>query len=78
MVALLFVVFDIETVMVFPWAVMYRGALEAGVPLSQTLLPLLAFVGILVVGLVWAWRVGAVQWTRSIRAASQKTERQNT
>ena len=77
MVALLFVVFDIETVMVFPWAVMYRGSLEAGVPLSQSLLPLLAFVGILVVGLVWAWRVGAVQWTRSVRAASQKTERQN-
>jgi len=78
MVALLFVVFDIETVMVFPWAVMYRSALEAGVPLSQAVLPLLAFIGILVVGLVWAWRVGAVQWTRSIRAATQKTERQNT
>jgi len=78
MVALLFVVFDIETVMVFPWAVMYRSALEAGVPLSQALLPLLAFVGILVVGLVWAWRVGAVEWTRSVRADTRKTERQNT
>jgi len=51
---------------------------EAGVPLSQAVLPLLAFIGILVVGLIWAWRVGAVQWTRSIRAATQKTERQNT
>ena len=78
MVALLFVVFDIETVMIFPWAVMYRSALEAGVPLSQALLPMLLFVGILVVGLVWAWRVGAVEWTKSVRAATRKTERQNT
>ena len=78
MVALLFVVFDIETVMIFPWAVMYRSALEAGVPLSQALLPMLLFVAILVIGLVWAWRIGAVEWTRSLRASAQKTERQNT
>ena len=78
MVALLFVVFDIETVMIFPWAVMYRSALEAGTPLSQALLPMLIFVGILVVGLVWAWRIGAVEWTKSLRAATRKTERQNT
>lgn len=77
MVALLFVVFDIETVMIFPWAVMYRSALEAGVPLSQALAPMLLFVGILVVGLVWAWRVGAVEWTKSLRASARKTERQN-
>ena len=78
MVVLLFVVFDIETVMIFPWAVMYRSALEAGVPLSQALLPMLLFVGILVIGLVWAWRIGAVEWTTSLRASAQKTERQNT
>ena len=78
MVALLFVVFDIETVMIFPWAVMYRSALEAGVPLSQALLPMLLFVAILVIGLVWAWRIGAVEWTRSLRASARKTERQNT
>jgi len=78
MVALLFVVFDIETVMIFPWAVMYRSALEAGTPLSQALLPMLLFVGILVIGLVWAWRIGAVEWTRSLKASARKTERQNT
>jgi len=65
-------------VMIFPWAVMYRSALEAGVPLSQALLPMLLFVGILVIGLVWAWRIGAVEWTTSLRASAQKTERQNT
>ena len=77
MVALLFVVFDIETVLVFPWAVIYSPALEAGVPLTDLLLPMLVFVGVLLVGLVWAWRQGAVSWTSSPRATRRKTERQS-
>ena len=75
MVALLFVVFDIETVLLFPWVVIYRPAIEGGVPMMDLLWPMLAFVGILAIGLVWAWRTGAVKWTRSPRAASRKTER---
>jgi len=75
MVALLFVVFDIETVLLFPWVVAYRPALEAGVPLWRVLAPMLAFVAVLGVGLVWAWRNGAVRWTRSPRATRRKTER---
>ncbi|WP_313694371.1 NADH-quinone oxidoreductase subunit A [Halorarum halobium] len=77
MVALLFVVFDIETVLVFPWAVIYGSALEAGVPLADVLLPMLVFIAVLVVGLVWAWRQGAVSWAQSPRAARRKTERQS-
>ncbi|QLG27570.1 NADH-quinone oxidoreductase subunit A [Halorarum halophilum] len=77
MVALLFVVFDIETVLVFPWAVIYSPALEAGVPLTDLLLPMLVFIGVLLVGLVWAWRQGAVNWTSSPRATRRKTERQS-
>jgi NADH-quinone oxidoreductase subunit A len=76
MVALLFVVFDIETVLIFPWTVIYRSALDAGVGLATVLLPMLVFIGVLVVGLVWAWRNGAVEWVRSPRASRQKTERQ--
>ncbi len=75
MVALLFVVFDIETVLVFPWTVIYRSALEAGASLTTVLLPMLAFIGVLLVGLVWAWRQGAVKWVSSPRAARRKTER---
>ena len=75
MVALLFVVFDVETVLIFPWTVIYRSALSQGVPLSTVLWPMLAFVGILVVGLVWAWRNGAVEWVKSPLANRQKTER---
>jgi len=73
MVALLFVVFDIETILILPWTVIYQDAVTE-VGLQQALLPMLAFVGILAVGLGWAWRNGAVRWVRSPRAQRQLTE----
>jgi len=66
MVALLFVVFDIETVLIFPWTVIYREAV-ANEGLYWALVPMLVFIGVLVVGLVWAWRNGAVRWVRNPR-----------
>jgi NADH-quinone oxidoreductase subunit A len=68
MVALLFVVFDIETVLIFPWTVIYRDAVQQ-FGMARALVPMLLFVGTLVVGLVWAWRNGAVRWVRSPRAS---------
>jgi NADH-quinone oxidoreductase subunit A len=67
MIALLFVVFDIETVLIFPWAVIYRDAV-ATAGLVPALVPMLVFIGVLIVGLVWAWRNGAVRWVRNPRA----------
>ncbi|GGL61271.1 NADH-quinone oxidoreductase subunit A [Halocalculus aciditolerans] len=66
MVALLFVVFDVETVLIFPWTLIYRDAV-ASVGLLPALVPMLAFIGVLVVGLAWAWRNGAVRWVRNPR-----------
>ncbi|ELZ85568.1 NADH dehydrogenase-like complex subunit A [Haloferax elongans ATCC BAA-1513] len=77
MVALLFVVFDIETVLIFPWTVIYRSALEQGASLATILTPMLVFIGVLVVGLVWAWRNGAVKWVKSPQASRRKTERKD-
>jgi NADH-quinone oxidoreductase subunit A len=77
LVALLFVVFDVETVLIFPWTVIYAPALENGVSLTTVLAPMLAFIGILVIALVWAWRQGVVQWAESPRATRRKTERQS-
>ena len=76
MVALLFLVFDIETVLIFPWTVMYRSALENGASLMQVLAPMLAFVGVLVVALAWAWRNGAVEWARSPQQTRRVTNEQ--
>ena len=54
--ALIFVLFDVETVFLYPWAVAYLG-----LPLFA-LLEMLIFLGILAVGLVYAWRKGALEW----------------
>ena len=77
MVALLFVVFDIETVLIFPWTVIYREAVSMeGVGLAGGLYPMLAFIGILVVGLGWAWRQGAVEWARNPTDSQRSVDRQ--
>jgi NADH-quinone oxidoreductase subunit A len=77
MVALLFVIFDIETVLIFPWTVIYSDAIgRAG--LFTALVPMLVFIGVLVIGLGWAWRNGAVEWIRSDRASEQRVERTET
>ncbi len=54
--ALVFVVFDIETVFLYPWAVAYKK-LEL-----FALVEMFIFLAILVVGLVYAWRKGALEW----------------
>ncbi len=71
MVALLFVVFDVETVLIFPWAVVYTDAIEL-VGLTHALAPMLVFVFILVIGLAWAWRKGVVEWARSPRVQERR------
>jgi NADH-quinone oxidoreductase subunit A len=70
MVALLFLVFDVETIFIFPWLAIYQEAIgELG--LARALFPMLAFLSVLVIGLVWAWRNGAVEWIRSSRASTR-------
>jgi NADH:ubiquinone oxidoreductase subunit 3 (subunit A) len=54
--ALMFVVFDIETVFLFPWAVSYAGL---GV---FALVEMIIFLAILLVGLVYAWAKGVLRW----------------
>lgn len=67
MVALLFLLFDVETVLIFPWTVIYRSAV-ARVGLLRIFVPMLLFLAVLFVGFAWAWRQGAVQWVRSTSA----------
>jgi NADH-quinone oxidoreductase subunit A len=54
--ALLFVVFDIETVFLYPWAVSYRGL---G---TFALVEMLIFLAMLTVGLAYAWAKGDLRW----------------
>jgi NADH-quinone oxidoreductase subunit A len=54
--ALMFVVFDIETVFLFPWAVSYAGLGKFA------LVEMVIFLLILLVGLVYAWAKGVLRW----------------
>jgi NADH-quinone oxidoreductase subunit A len=54
--ALLFVMFDVEAVFIFPWAVQLEAL---GV---QSLVSMIVFIGILALGLVYAWRKGVLRW----------------
>ena len=73
MVALLFVIFDIEIAFIIPWAVIFDDAVTE-VGFVEAFVPMAVFIGLLVVGLAWAWRKGAVQWVRSERAHRQRIE----
>ncbi len=55
-VAILFVVFDVETVFLFPWAIRYDVLGLFG------FVEMMIFLGILVVGFIWIWKQGALDW----------------
>ena len=55
-IAVLFVIFDVETIFMFPWAVKYRVLGLFG------LIEMAIFIAILVVGCAYAWRKGALEW----------------
>lgn len=55
-IAMLFLIFDVEAIFLFPWAVVYDELALFG------LIEMLVFIGILVVGYYYAWRKGALEW----------------
>ena len=55
-IAILFVIFDVETIFLFPWAVKYSQLGWFGVA------EVAVFLVILIVGYVWAWKKGALEW----------------
>ena len=63
-VALIFIVFDIEIALFYPWAVIFR---EAGV---AALWDMLFFFGVIVIGFLYLWRFGYLDWVRSTATTS--------
>jgi NADH-quinone oxidoreductase subunit A len=55
-IAILFVIFDVETVFLFPWAVRYKQLAWFGVA------EMAVFLLILVIGYIWAYKKGALEW----------------
>ncbi len=55
-VAMLFVIFDVETMFLFPWAIQYKVFGLFG------LISMFVFLGILIVGYIWLYKKGALEW----------------
>lgn len=56
LIAILFIIFDLEIAFVFPWAVVFSKLGLLG------LLEMAMFLGMLVLGFVYAWKKGALEW----------------
>ena len=63
LVAVLFILFDIETVFLIPWATIYlTGSGQGSVTTGFLLVEMLVFLLILFVGYIYVWKRGAFQW----------------
>src|SRR5206468_85044 len=85
-VALVFLIFDVEVALFYPWAVAYGSATDLAARLStefhttvtwfeirQTaLIDMLFFFGVLLVGFAYLWRFGYLDWVRSAATTSLK------
>lgn len=56
LVAVLFILFDIEVIFFLPWAVTFRQLGVFG------FIEMLVFIGVLLVGYIWIWKRGALEW----------------
>ena len=62
LVAMLFIVFDIETVFLIPWSTIYFGGAGGALRMGFLLVEMLVFLAILGVGYVYVWKRGALEW----------------
>ena len=81
-VALVFLVFDVEVALFYPWAVAYGSATEIAGNLGMTtfeirsiaLIDMLFFFGVLLVGFAYLWKYGYLDWVRAAATTSIKAE----
>lgn len=60
LVALFFILFDIEIVFILPWALIFRDYIRIAGPIL--LIDMAIFIAVLVVGLAYIWKKGALDW----------------
>jgi NADH-quinone oxidoreductase subunit A len=81
-VALVFLVFDVEVALFYPWAVAYGDAHALGATIGMSayqirqiaLVDMLFFFGVLLVGFAYLWRFGYLDWVRSAATTSIKID----
>ena len=81
-VALVYLIFDVEVALFYPWAVAYGSADQLGQSIGMTgyairqvaLVDMLFFFGVLMVGFAYLWRFGYLDWVRSAATTSVRAE----
>jgi NADH-quinone oxidoreductase subunit A len=81
-VALVFLIFDVEVALFYPWAVAYGSAadlarelgVERNVIRQVALVDMLFFFGVLLVGFAYLWRFGYLDWVRSAATTSVRAD----
>jgi NADH-quinone oxidoreductase subunit A len=59
LVAMLFIIFDIEVVFLYPWAVVFKELLAQG---TFIFTEMVVFLGVLLMGFLYVWRKGGLEW----------------
>jgi len=62
LIAILFILFDLEIAFLFPWASIFKEIVNAEAVKFFGFIEMLVFLGILVIGYVYAWAKGALDW----------------
>ena len=62
LVAILFILFDLEIAFLFPWAVIVKDIVASDTMRLFGFLEMMVFIGILAIGYVYAWAKGALDW----------------
>jgi NADH-quinone oxidoreductase subunit A len=61
LVALFFLLFDLEAVFIYPWVILFQGLIDAGMA-GFALAEMGAFLLVLLVGFVYIWKKGGLEW----------------
>ena len=83
-IALVYLIFDVEVALFYPWAVAYGNAADLAGSIGMTtsslravaIVDMLFFFGVLLVGFAYLWRFGYLDWVRSAATTSIKIDYQ--
>ncbi|MGH7826199.1 MAG: NADH-quinone oxidoreductase subunit A, partial [Candidatus Binatia bacterium] len=67
LVALIFIIFEVEIAFIFPVAAVFRNLVESGEGVLA-FVKILLFIGILFLGLIYSWAKGDLEWVKKVKA----------
>jgi NADH-quinone oxidoreductase subunit A len=76
LIAMIFILFDIELIFLMPWAVVFRPLAAAGGQLRTTIfVEMMLFIALLLVGYVYVWKKGLFDWSERARREAEAEAR---